>query len=100
MNEYPLWRYILVLVVVTLGVLYALPNLYGDDPALQVSAPAEPQVVEQARDEPAAHANPLSAAPSQSSSAPLHASAGGAHDAEQGLPCCTPAGQDQKCEED
>jgi len=38
MNEYPLWRYILVLVVVTLGVLYALPNLYGDDPALQVSA--------------------------------------------------------------
>ena len=38
MNEYPLWRYILVLVVVTIGVLYALPNLYGDDPALQVSA--------------------------------------------------------------
>ena len=33
MNEYPLWRYILVLVIVTLGVLYALPNLYGDDPA-------------------------------------------------------------------
>ena len=38
MNEYPLWRYILVLVIVTIGVLYALPNLYGDDPALQVSA--------------------------------------------------------------
>ena len=38
MNEYPLWRYILVLVIVTIGVLYALPNLYGDDPALQISA--------------------------------------------------------------
>ncbi len=38
MNEYPLWRYILVLAVVTIGVLYALPNIYGDDPALQVSA--------------------------------------------------------------
>lgn len=38
MNEYPLWRYLLVLIVVTIGVLYALPNLYGDDPALQVSA--------------------------------------------------------------
>ncbi|MBX9604945.1 MAG: protein translocase subunit SecD [Gammaproteobacteria bacterium] len=38
MNEYPLWRYLLVLAVVTIGVLYALPNLYGDDPALQISA--------------------------------------------------------------
>lgn len=38
MNEYPLWRYLLVLIVVTIGVLYALPNIYGDDPALQVSA--------------------------------------------------------------
>ena len=38
MNEYPLWRYILVLIVMTVGILYALPNIYGDDPALQVSA--------------------------------------------------------------
>ena len=38
MNEYPLWRYLLVLAVVTIGVLYALPNIYGDDPSLQVSA--------------------------------------------------------------
>ena len=38
MNEYPLWRYILVLVVMTVGLLYALPNIYGDDPALQISA--------------------------------------------------------------
>ena len=37
-NQYPLWRYALVLVVSVLGALYALPNLFGFDPALQVSA--------------------------------------------------------------
>lgn len=38
MNQYPLWRYLLILVVIGTGVLYALPNVYGDDPSLQVSA--------------------------------------------------------------
>ena len=38
MNQYPLWRYALILFVVVVGALYALPNIYGDDPALQVSA--------------------------------------------------------------
>jgi preprotein translocase subunit SecD len=37
MNQYPLWRYLLVLVVLVIGALYALPNLYGQDPALQIS---------------------------------------------------------------
>ena len=37
-NQYPLWRYALVIVVSVLGALYALPNLFGFDPALQVSA--------------------------------------------------------------
>jgi preprotein translocase subunit SecD len=37
MNRYPLWRYILVLVLLVLGVIYALPNLYGDSPAIQIS---------------------------------------------------------------
>jgi preprotein translocase subunit SecD len=37
-NQYPLWKYLLVIVVLIVGVLYALPNLYGEDPALQVSA--------------------------------------------------------------
>jgi preprotein translocase subunit SecD len=48
MNQYPLWRYLLVLVVLVLGVLYALPNLYGQDPALQIlprrSAPIDDTV--------------------------------------------------------
>jgi len=37
MNQYPLWKKLLVLVVVTIGFLYAMPNLYGDDPAVQIS---------------------------------------------------------------
>ncbi len=37
-NKYPLWKYILIVIVLIVGVLYALPNLYGDDPALQISA--------------------------------------------------------------
>ena len=37
MNRYPLWKYLLVLAVVLLGVLTALPNFYGSAPAIQVS---------------------------------------------------------------
>ncbi len=36
MNRYPLWRYILLALLIFLGVLYALPNLYGEDYAVQV----------------------------------------------------------------
>ncbi len=38
MNRYPLWKNLLILFVLIIGGLYALPNLYGDDPAIQVSA--------------------------------------------------------------
>ena len=37
MNRYPLWKYLLVAVVLLLGALYALPNVFGRDPALQIS---------------------------------------------------------------
>ena len=37
MNKYPLWKYLLVLAVITLGIVYALPNLYAPDPAIQIS---------------------------------------------------------------
>lgn len=36
MNQYPLWRYIFLAALIVFSVLYALPNLYGDDPAIQV----------------------------------------------------------------
>lgn len=37
LNKYPAWKNILILFVVVLGLLYSLPNLYPDDPALQIS---------------------------------------------------------------
>lgn len=37
-NQYPLWKYLLITAVVLAGFVYALPNLYGEDPAIQVSA--------------------------------------------------------------
>ena len=38
MNRYPLWKYLLIIAVIAVGCLFALPNIYGKDPALQVSA--------------------------------------------------------------
>lgn len=38
MNQYPGWKYALILAVLAVGVLYALPNLYGEDPALQITS--------------------------------------------------------------
>ncbi|ALU44094.1 MULTISPECIES: protein translocase subunit SecD [Pseudoalteromonas] len=37
LNKYPMWKYLLVLAVLAVGILYATPNLYGRDPAIQVS---------------------------------------------------------------
>lgn len=37
MNHYPLWKYLFILLVISLGVVYALPNFYTPDPAIQVS---------------------------------------------------------------
>lgn len=37
MNQYPKWKYLLVLVVVVFGTLYALPNIFGEAPAIQIS---------------------------------------------------------------
>ncbi|MFC1719663.1 protein translocase subunit SecD [Pseudomonadota bacterium] len=38
MNQYPAWKYLLIVLVLSLGVLYALPNLFGEDPALQITS--------------------------------------------------------------
>ncbi len=38
MNRYPLWKYILISIITGLAVLYALPNIYGKDPAVQISS--------------------------------------------------------------
>ncbi|MBI5436419.1 MAG: protein translocase subunit SecD [Nitrosomonadales bacterium] len=36
MNQYPLWKYLLILVALILGLVYTLPNFYGESPAVQV----------------------------------------------------------------
>ena len=36
-NQYPAWKYLLLIIIVGLGALYATPNLYGEDPAVQIS---------------------------------------------------------------
>lgn len=40
MNHYPAWKYLLVVGVAMAGLFFALPNIYGNDPAVQVSARA------------------------------------------------------------
>lgn len=37
MNKYPFWKYLIILAIIVPGFLYALPNLFGEDPALQIS---------------------------------------------------------------
>ena len=38
MNQFPAWKYLLIITLVVIGIFYALPNLYGEDPAVQVSS--------------------------------------------------------------
>jgi len=38
MNRYPVWKYLIIFVALLVGGLYALPNFFGESPAVQVSA--------------------------------------------------------------
>jgi len=38
MNQYAAWKYILIGLILLFGLVYALPNLFGEDPALQVTS--------------------------------------------------------------
>ena len=38
LNQYPSWKYALLVIVLAFGSMYALPNIYGSDPAIQISA--------------------------------------------------------------
>lgn len=38
MNRYPLWKYLTVLVALIIGVLYSIPNLFGESPAVQIAS--------------------------------------------------------------
>jgi preprotein translocase subunit SecD len=38
MNRYPLWKYAVMLMALAIGLLYTLPNLFGETPAVQISS--------------------------------------------------------------
>ncbi|MPW27470.1 protein translocase subunit SecD [Agarivorans sp. B2Z047] len=44
LNRYPWWKNLMVIAVIAIGFLYATPNLYGEDPAVQVSGTRGAQV--------------------------------------------------------
>src|SRR6202012_5758364 len=37
-NKYPLWKNLVLIATVVIGLFYAIPNLYSDDPAVQISS--------------------------------------------------------------
>ena len=47
LNKYPLWKYILILAVLAIGLVYSIPNLYPDDPAIQITGASSALKVEQ-----------------------------------------------------
>ena len=37
MNRYPNWKYFLIALVVLIGLIYTIPNFFGESPAVQIS---------------------------------------------------------------
>ncbi|WP_374378885.1 protein translocase subunit SecD [Pseudomonas fluvialis] len=48
LNKFPLWKYLLILAVLVIGFIYSAPNLYPDDPAIQISGNSTALQVEEA----------------------------------------------------
>ena len=47
LNQNSIWRYLLVIIVLGVSMLYALPNLYPNDPSLQINATRGADVTQQ-----------------------------------------------------
>jgi preprotein translocase subunit SecD len=45
LNRYPLWKYLLIIFIVCIGVFYSMPNLYEPDPAIQISGESSASVL-------------------------------------------------------
>jgi len=43
-NHFPFWKNFLIITVLLVGIVYALPNLFGDDPSVQISASNETEI--------------------------------------------------------
>jgi preprotein translocase subunit SecD len=48
LNKYPWWKNLLIVLIVTFGVIYALPNVYAPDPAIQIAPESSSDVVDEA----------------------------------------------------
>lgn len=46
LNRYPLWKYILLIITTILSLLYAVPNFYQPDPAVQVSGSSSGAIID------------------------------------------------------
>lgn len=47
LNQYPLWKYLMILVIVCIGFFYSAPNLYAPDPAVQISGESSAMVIDE-----------------------------------------------------
>ncbi|QMT39630.1 protein translocase subunit SecD [Neisseria shayeganii] len=56
MNRYPIWKYLLIALTIVVAGLYALPNLYGETPAVQVSSSRQSQPVNETTEQAVAQA--------------------------------------------
>lgn len=45
LNRFPLWKYLLILAVLAIAFVYSAPNLYPDDPAIQVTGASTAQEI-------------------------------------------------------
>lgn len=48
MNRYPIWKYLLIAVLVVISCIYTIPNFYGETPAVQVSTNRQAIVIDDA----------------------------------------------------
>src|SRR5690554_232692 len=48
LNKYPLWKYLLIVAILSISFIYSAPNLYPDDPAIQVTVASSALQIEQA----------------------------------------------------
>jgi preprotein translocase subunit SecD len=49
LNRYPLWKYLLILLVLIVGLIYSLPNLFPEDPAVQISSDGSAAALDESR---------------------------------------------------
>ncbi len=49
-NHFPLWKNLMILIVFVIGIIYAIPNLFGNDPSVQLASSATTKLKQQQAD--------------------------------------------------